>query len=236
MASENTTVVLGIPIPSTDPAFLSIVGIHVLFGIAAVVAGAVAMLSRKGRGRHSNWGTIYYWCLAGVFVTMAALSFMRWTGNQHLFILGTLSFGSAHLARLAARRHRRQWVRLHLAGMGASYIFMLTAFYVDNGKNLPVWRELPQLAFWLLPGAIGLPLILYALLRHPVVLAFDRSRAGLLRSQNLRLSRQASAWKARYAPFRLAHPAAAVTATAAVATALPCRIRPRQMSLTSAAS
>jgi hypothetical protein len=43
--------------------------------------------------------------------------------------------------------------------------FMLTAFYVDNGKNLPLWRELPVIAFWILPSAIGVPLILYALLR-----------------------------------------------------------------------
>ena len=28
--------------------------------------------------------------------------------------------------------------------MGASYILLLTAFYVDNGKNLPLWRELPE--------------------------------------------------------------------------------------------
>jgi hypothetical protein len=60
--------------------------------------------------------------------------------------------------------------------MGASYILMLTAFYVDNGPNLPLWRELPYLAFWVLPGAIGPLLILYALYRHPVVLAIDPSR------------------------------------------------------------
>jgi hypothetical protein len=59
---------------------------------------------------------------------------------------------------------------------GASYILMLTAFYVDNGKNLPVWRELPQIAFWLLPSVIGVPLILRALFRHPLVLAFDRTQ------------------------------------------------------------
>ena len=43
--------------------------------------------------------------------------------------------------------------------------FMLTAFYVDNGKTLPLWREFPVIAFWILPSAIGVPLILYALLR-----------------------------------------------------------------------
>jgi FtsH-binding integral membrane protein len=95
MAIEGTTVVLGIPIPSTDPVFLAIIGVHVLFGLAAVIFGAVAMVSKKGRGRHSDFGTIYFWCLFGVFVTMSALSFMRWSENYHLFILGALSFASA---------------------------------------------------------------------------------------------------------------------------------------------
>ena len=68
--------------------------------------------------------------------------------------------------------------------MGASYILMLTAFYVDNGKNLPLWKELPEIAFWLLPSAIGLPLIIHALFRHPQVLAFDRSQTQIVRSCN----------------------------------------------------
>jgi hypothetical protein len=177
MESENTTLALGIPIPSTDPVFLGIVGVHVLFGLAAVIAGAMAMFARKGRGRHSNFGTIYFWCLFGVFVTMSALSFMRWVEDCHLFILGTLAFASACFGRTAARRRWRQWPRLHLTSMGASYIVMLTAFYVDNGKNLPLWKELPQIVFWILPAAIGMPLILHALLRHPLVVAFDRARA-----------------------------------------------------------
>ena len=184
MESNNTTVVLGVPVPSTDPVFLTIVGIHVLFGVAAVISGAVAMLSKKGRGRHSNLGTIYFWCLFGVFVTMSALSFMRWAENYHLFILGALSIASAYFGRTAARRHWSQWPRLHLTGMGTSYIVMLTAFYVDNGKNLPLWRELPQIAFWVLPGAIGIPLILRALFRHPLVRNFDRSRGGIASSAN----------------------------------------------------
>lgn len=175
MADESTTVILGIPIPSTAPIFLAIVGVHVLFGIAAVIAGAAAMLSRKGRGRHSNFGAIYFWYLFGVFVTMSALSFIRWAENYHLFILGALSFASAYFGRTAARKRWRQWPRLHLAGMGASYIFLLTAFYVDNGKNLPLWKELPQIAFWILPSAIGVPLILYAFFWHPLILRLARA-------------------------------------------------------------
>lgn len=174
MTHETTTVVLGLPIPSADPTFLAIVGIHVVFGLAAVITGAVAMLSSKGRGRHAHFGTAYFWCLFAVFVTMSALSFMRRSDDYHLFGLGALSFASSYVGRAAVRRCWPQWPRLHLAAMGVSYILMLTAFYVDNGKNLPLWRELPEFAFWLLPGVVGAPLIVYAVYRHPVVLAFDR--------------------------------------------------------------
>jgi uncharacterized membrane protein len=184
MGDDSTTFVLGIAIPSTDPVFLAIVGVHVLFGLAAVITGAGAMLNKKGRGRHSTFGTVYFWCLSGAVATMSVLSFMRWAENYHLFILGVLSFASACVGRTAARRRWRQWPRLHLGCMGMSYVFMLTAFYVDNGKNLPLWKELPQIAFWILPGAVGVPLILHALFRHPLVLAFDRSSGDVERFQN----------------------------------------------------
>ena len=48
----------------------------------------------------------------------------------------------------------------------SSCILLLTAFYVDNGKNLPVWQRLPQLAYWLLPRTVGLPLVARALARY----------------------------------------------------------------------
>jgi hypothetical protein len=42
---------------------------------------------------------------------------------------------------------------------------MLTAFYVDNGPHLPLWDRLPMLTFWLLPSAIGAPIIARAIIR-----------------------------------------------------------------------
>jgi uncharacterized membrane protein len=116
MADENITVVLGVPVPSADKVFLAIVGVHVLFGLAALITGAVAMLSKKGCGRHSNLGTVYFWCLFGVFVTMSALSFMRWPENYDLFILGALSFASAPaaLAPMAQATSNRHGRVLHL--------------------------------------------------------------------------------------------------------------------------
>ncbi|HEY7552107.1 MAG TPA: hypothetical protein VH913_21605 [Hyphomicrobiaceae bacterium] len=170
MASD-TTIVFGVPVPSVDPVFLAVVRVHVAVGIVCVVAGAIAMLSRKGRGRHSTHGTVYYWCLVVVVGTATGLSMARWAENYHLFFLGVSSLVSATLARTALRHRWRHRVRLHIAGMGLSYVLMLTAFYVDNGKNLPLWRELPQVLLWLLPAALGIPLIVRVVITHPIARA-----------------------------------------------------------------
>jgi len=172
---SGTTVVAGIEVPSTSVVFLTMVGIHVLLGLVCVVAGAVAMLSPKRNGRHPLFGTVYFWCLSAVFASAASLAAVRWAEDYHLFILGALSFTAAVIGHTARRRYWPKWVRLHITGMGLSYILLLTAFYVDNGKNLPLWKELPPLAFWLLPSAVGIPVIVYALLRHPFVRAAAQS-------------------------------------------------------------
>ena len=53
-----------------------------------------------------------------------------------MFILGLLSLAAACLGREARRQRWVNWVRLRVTGMGTSYILLLTAFYVDNGKKL----------------------------------------------------------------------------------------------------
>src|SRR5262245_46800948 len=168
--AADSTVIFGIEIPSTDPVFVgAIVGIHIPLGLACVAAGAVAMLSEKRRGRHSIVGKVYYWCLFALAASAAFLSLMRWAENYHLFFLGTMSFASAWLGRKALRERWSHWPRLHIIGMGLSYVLMLIAFYVDNGKQLPLWKDLPHFTYWLLPLAVGIPLIVRALLWHPVV-------------------------------------------------------------------
>jgi len=158
----------GIEIPSTNPVFLAVVGVHILLGLSCTVTGAMAMLSRKRAGRHPRYGTTYFWSLTGMFLTATGLAAVRWAEDYHLFIVGALALAAAYLGRQARRRRWRHWVRLHIAGMGSSYILLLTAFYVDNGKSLPLWKELPSIVYWLLPAAIGIPLIVRALLRHPL--------------------------------------------------------------------
>jgi hypothetical protein len=169
--NEQVTVILGIVIPSVSPIFLTTVGVHILIALVCVVAGAIAMFAEKRPGKHPLAGRIYFWFLAGVFATATVLSVVRWEHNYHLFVLGVASFSAAWLGRTALIQRWRNWARIHIAGMGSSYVFLLIAFYVDNGRNLPLWKDLPPTAYWLLPAAVGVPLILRALLRHPLARA-----------------------------------------------------------------
>jgi hypothetical protein len=167
--TDEGIVVLGIPIPSSSPGFLAVVGVHVVAGLICVIAGAVAMLSSKRAGTHPSAGAVYFWSLGVVVASMTLLSVMRWPHDIHLLVLGVLSLAAGFTGRAARRGLWAGWARIHMTGMGLSYILLLTAFYVDNGPNLPVWRHLPVLAYWLAPSLFGLPILLWALLRHPLV-------------------------------------------------------------------
>ena len=116
---DSGVVVLGLPIPSSSPLFLSIVGIHVVAGTICVVAGIMAMLATKRPGRHQLAGSAYFWSLMVVFLSMITPSIMRWPDDNHLLVLGVLSFGAAVIGREARRREiaspSRHWNvrRLH---------------------------------------------------------------------------------------------------------------------------
>lgn len=164
--TDQGVVVLGIPIPSSSPVFLGIVAVHVVAGLICTVAGIVAMLTPKRAGRHPASGTVYYWSLVVVSLTMTALSILRWPHNTHLLVLGIFSFGTGVVGRMARRRAWPRWLPVHVTGMAVSYILLLTAFYVDNGPHLPLWRSLPPFAYWVGPSLVGIPILVWALLRH----------------------------------------------------------------------
>ena len=55
---EEQTDLFGIPIPSTDPVFLTIVIIHIGISLVAAITGLMAMLSEKTSIRHKRNGNI----------------------------------------------------------------------------------------------------------------------------------------------------------------------------------
>lgn len=165
---EESTDIFGIPVPSTDPTFLSFVVVHILISLLAVVSGLVAMLSDKGKRRHTTYGKDYFWSMLFSFCTVIILSVMRWPHNIHLLSIGILAIGSTMGGYWFAKNQRVSWPRFHTICMGASYILLITGFYVDNGKNLPFWKLFPQWFFWVFPAAVGMPVILYVLRNHPL--------------------------------------------------------------------
>lgn len=150
--------ILGVPVGSTEPLFLTILAIHVVVALVAVVTGLVAMLSRKGSPRHTRGGSWYFYAICAVFATATGLAALRWFETFYLFAIGAVAFTSSLIGVLHRKRHRPGDAP-HIIGMGVSYIALLTGFYVDNGPNLPLWELLPSWAFWVIPAAVGAPLI-----------------------------------------------------------------------------
>jgi len=162
--------------------FSGLLLLHVPAGLTCAVTGATAMISRKRAGRHPRFGTVYYGGLAVVFATATAMSGLRWPEDAHLFVLGALSFGLGSVGYFARKLRWRGWTTFHVTGMSLSYIVLLTAFYVDNGPRLPLWNQLPTVAFWLGPALIGFPLLAWALRRHTRVLGDLQATARSLSS------------------------------------------------------
>lgn len=158
--------VLGVPVADARPAFLAVVGVHVVAGLVAVLAGAGAARIRKASGWHPWVGRVYLGALGVVAATAAVLAVLRWPHDLHLLMLGGVAVGLAGMGWRARRRARPGWWRGHIVGMGGSYVVLLTAFYVDNGPRLPGWDRLPVAVLWVLPMLVGAPLIGWALLRH----------------------------------------------------------------------
>ncbi|MEU5876391.1 hypothetical protein [Spirillospora sp. NPDC047279] len=138
---------------------------HIGFGLSAVIAGAVAMLAPKRRGRHPRAGVVYLGALSGVAATAIVIVDFR-PHTAFLLLPGGLAAAAAGLGYLARRVRWRGWLGHHIVAMAVSYIALLTAFYVDNGPRLPLWKLLPAISFWFLPAAIGTPILLRALFHH----------------------------------------------------------------------
>jgi hypothetical protein len=165
---EEKTIIFGLPVPSTNKVFLAFVVLHILMSLVCVLSGLFAMLAVKGGKRHLFFGRVYFFAMLSAFATVLILSIMRWPHNNHLLMIGIFAVSSVYFGYRNARAQLKNWTRRHTVFMGFSYIFLLTGFYVDNGKNLPLWKLFPQWFFWIFPAAIGIPVIVRVLKRHPL--------------------------------------------------------------------
>jgi uncharacterized membrane protein len=157
--------IAGLAVSMTNPVFLTVLAVHVAAALVAVVAGAVVLARRdKGSVQHRRLGWVYAWALAVTAVTAVVLAGFDPGRDWPLALLAAVAAGVAALG-IAHRRRRRPGHAGHIQGMAGSYVVMLTAFYVDNGRSLPLWRLLPTVAYWLLPAVVAAPLTVRTLRR-----------------------------------------------------------------------
>ncbi|CAM3556060.1 hypothetical protein [Isoptericola cucumis] len=154
----------GLPVPDAGPVFAFALLVHIAAGVTAVLAGLVAMLTRKGGAWHMGAGRVFLVGIVALFATMAVMTVIRWPATAHLAALGASALSAAALGWRNRRRGGSDGA--HIAWMSLAYVAMLTAFYVDNGPHLPVWERLPDWSFWFLPAAVGAPLTIRAIRRH----------------------------------------------------------------------
>lgn len=163
---QQGTDLLGIPLPSSEPTFVAVVIVHIVLSLVAVVSGTAAMLTDKSLQRHAKFGRFYYWSILLAFLTVVVLSIRRWPNNNHLLLIGIVTTALVVFGRKFAKTKTNNWTRLHTICMGASFILLMTGFYVDNGHHLPFWNRFPQWFFWIFPAIIGVPILLYVLKTH----------------------------------------------------------------------
>lgn len=158
--------VAGLHIPDAGAVFFIALGLHVVAGMTAVVAGVLATTARKRPGRHPRAGQVYLYAIGGVFVTATVMAAVRWHQDWYLLVIATIAAGLAAAGWWARRRRPRRWMAWHGSAMAGSYVALFTGFYVDNGPQLPLWDRLPHLAYWFVPAAVGIPLTWRALVRN----------------------------------------------------------------------
>ncbi|TDW97177.1 hypothetical protein [Dinghuibacter silviterrae] len=149
-----------------DNHFLLTVG---FFSYYMVVRGyRILYLKKLGRGQKAtplDWGIM---AIAGLFI-----GYLLWWGvfaalGGDRFGIVAIVFGSLGaravfqdiLKFTRGPRDKMHWWYDHINGMGGAYIATLTAVVVVNVQMAPGW------VWWLLPAAIGVPVIRYTIWRY----------------------------------------------------------------------
>jgi hypothetical protein len=135
--------------------FLSV---HVASGVVALALGPLALLAaRRQQRRFGRLRAAYYWSVLVVCASASAVSVLAWTRLWWLVPIAVLSYGLALAGHLGSRHNWPPWIRAH--GWGGSYIALVTALLVVSARGE---SALLEVAAWILPAAIGTPLIVRA--------------------------------------------------------------------------
>lgn len=125
--------------------------IHIASGSLALLAGPVALLLPKRRGRHPRVGTAYVVLVGALAASAIGLAVMKpavwWLG-----LVAGATLAAALAGRELPRRRPSGWLPLHISLMCGSYVSLTTALFVVN-------LGFGSVLAWTLPTVVGTPLI-----------------------------------------------------------------------------
>jgi hypothetical protein len=132
--------------------------LHIVSGAAALALGAVALLaSARRRTTREPLLIAYLWAVFATGLTATVLALLDWSRLWWIVPLALLSYILALSGYVAVRRGGPKWVGAH--GLGGSYIALVTALLVVSAGDISTTAEIFA---WILPTAVGVPLIMRA--------------------------------------------------------------------------
>jgi hypothetical protein len=149
--------------------------VHALLGTALLVFGGAALLARKSRrSRHPRAGELYFWTLAAILATGLVDGVVQ--HGQKLSLLELLippTFACGLVGYLAVKRRGRwlgrPWLFWHIVGQSTSYVLVVVVFLLQTLVRAFPASPTATLGAWLLPLAVGVPLVARALRRWRVL-------------------------------------------------------------------
>ena len=139
-----------------------LLGAHVAAGTVGLLLGPLALAAAKRPGWHPRLGVAYQGAVGVLTLSALGLAALAPARLWGLGVVATATEIAALAGWAVQRRHAPGWLAAHVRLMCGSYVSFVTAALVVN------WAS--PLA-WVLPTAIGTPLIALAVRRatHPAV-------------------------------------------------------------------
>jgi uncharacterized membrane protein len=152
---------------------MSIMGVaHIIFALAAMLAGATVLLRRKGTLWHKRLGYVYASCMIGLNAT-ALMIFRLFHRPGPFHVLALVSLATLGAGLLPAWRRRAGWLERHYRMMSWSYVGLCAAFLAEIVVRMPFVRGIG----WRFGVAVFLASSLVALIGSRII---ERRRVSAL--------------------------------------------------------
>lgn len=111
---------------------------HILAGTIALFCAGLALLSEKGKKIHVTSGRIYFWSMAGIFLTAIPMSII--SSNNFLFLIAIFSFYLAFAGMRFAKNRKGiattiDWIAVSLMILSGLGMWALAITYFINNNS-----------------------------------------------------------------------------------------------------